>query len=300
MAHDPTKYRNKPTSIDQTLPGVATWPPEKLRRYAFFDLDGNRTFIQPSEFASKDPYPLPMPVDREGYLKEENSDRYWASGLADWLNVAEAIQRYGNGLASTSSILDFGCASGRFLRHAAFQTAAPIQVYGCDLAPANIDWMKKHLPSSINKTVNSNDPCLPFKDSSFDIVTAFSVFTHIDKSEESWLLELKRVIKPDGLLYVTIHNEASWNRISYRPATIRQFEHQNSFEENLEVTPEMMSGSMPHERMVFRKDHELVYNCNVWHSNGYVAREWSKHFEILHIADNAHGNFQSPVIMRSV
>jgi hypothetical protein len=35
------------------------------------------------------------------------------------------------------------------------------------------------------------------------------VFTHIDDLVDSWLLELRRTLKPSGLLYVTIHDDTS-------------------------------------------------------------------------------------------
>ena len=295
------QFRTKDTDIENVLPAISTWPREKLRRYRYTDLDGQRVPLDPRDFAHLDPHPLPKPIDREGYATEENSDRYWVSGLADWRNVTLAIDRH-LGDVEEFRLLDFGCASGRVLRHALTQpnkpTQAPAQVWGCDLAPANVAWMKKHLPSQLNCHVNSAEPELPFDNNHFDIVTAFSVFTHIDENETNWLLELKRIVRPGGILYLTIHNEATWNRAKDRPATIKQIERQNTFDENLQVDNEMLSKPMPEERIVFRKDHEAVYNCNVWHSDAYIRREWGQHFEILQIANNAHGSFQSPVIMR--
>ena len=35
------------------------------------------------------------------------------------------------------------------------------------------------------------------------------VFTHIDDLVDSWLLELRRTLKPGGRLYVTIHDDTS-------------------------------------------------------------------------------------------
>jgi len=292
------QFRAKATDIDNVLPTISTWPKEKLRRFRYTDLDGQRVTVEPSEFAHLDPHPLPKPIDREGYATEENSDRYWVSGLADWRNVSSAIERYLEG-NETFRLLDFGCASGRVLRHALTQAGSPTEIHGCDLAPANIEWIKRHLPAAIHCKVNSAQPKLPFDDNFFDIVTAFSVFTHIDKHEISWLLELKRIVRPGGILYLTIHNDATWSKAKDRPATIKQFEHQNKFDDNLKVDSEMMAGPMPRERIIFRKDHEAVYNCNVWHSDDYIRREWGEHFEILQIANNAHGNFQTPVILRS-
>lgn len=292
------QFRVKNTVIDNVLPAISTWPREKLRRFRYTDLDGERITLETAEFAHLDPHPLPKPIDREGYATEENSDRYWVSGLADWRNITSAVDRYLD-YERPLRILDFGCASGRVLRHAHADFNTATDIHGCDLAPANIEWIKRHLPDAINGTVNSSAPKLSYPDNAFDIVTAFSVFTHIDKNEIEWLLELKRTVRPGGILYLTIHNDATWEKAKDRPATIKQFEHQNQFDDNIKIAIEDLAKPMPKERIVFRKDHEAVYNCNVWHNDDYIRREWGRHFEILKIANNAHANFQTPVILRA-
>ncbi len=293
------QFRTKSTDIDNTVPAISEWPNEKLRNYRYTDLDGNRVLLNPSEFKQFDTWPMPKPIDREGYAKEENSDRYWVSGLADWQNVSKAIERYLK-TGRTVRLLDFGCASGRFLRHPLTQPSdKQVDLWGCDLAPANIAWIKRHLPPELNCVANSSKVRLPYDDNYFDFVTAFSVFTHINESEIDWLEELLRVIKCGGILYLTIHNEASWEQVPNRTSTKRMFELQNTFEENLKVDERMFEEAMPKERIVFRKDWEDVYNCNVWHSDSYIRREWGKHAEILQIANCAHLNFQTPVILRA-
>ena len=49
-------------------------------------------------------------------------------------------------------------------------------------------------------------PHLPFEDRSFDLIYCGSVFTHIDDLADAWLLELHRILTPEGRLYATIHD----------------------------------------------------------------------------------------------
>ena len=51
--------------------------------------------------------------------------------------------------------------------------------------------------------VNREQPPLDFPDDHFDLVTALSVFTHITDGWSDWLLEIRRVLKPGGLLIAT-------------------------------------------------------------------------------------------------
>jgi ubiquinone/menaquinone biosynthesis C-methylase UbiE len=51
-------------------------------------------------------------------------------------------------------------------------------------------------------------PPLEYEDSKFDFVYALSVFTHLDETLQfQWLLELRRVLRPEGILILTVYNE---------------------------------------------------------------------------------------------
>src|SRR5207244_2674608 len=52
-------------------------------------------------------------------------------------------------------------------------------------------------------------PPLAFEDRYFDFIYAGSVFTHIADLAEAWLMELRRIVRPGGRLYLTIQDERS-------------------------------------------------------------------------------------------
>lgn len=295
--HNTTRTKN--SDLDHVLPPVAQLMTDEFRKLHYTDLDSQAAVLNVDQFMDRDPWPLPMPVDRENYGTLAASPRYWATGLSDWLNVQQAISRYGAGDGELLRLMDFGCASGRVLRHALTFSEVETDLWGCDFAPSNIDWMKRYLPPSIKGFINNSIPHLPFPDHTFDVVTAFSVFTHIDKFEDAWLLELKRITKPDGLLYLTIQNEASWLKVPGRPKMLEHLERANSIDGNpIRVVDGIFEETLPLDRIVFKMSNDQNYNCNVWHSSDYVRNLWSRYFDVLHIADNAHTNFQSPVILR--
>jgi len=99
------------------------------------------------------------------------------------------------------SYLDFGCATGRVIRH--FGAAEPqIKTYGCDINRMHVDWCAKYLPENITVFQNHSIPTLSLPDNSIDMVSAFSVFTHIEAFETSWLMELRRILRPGGRLAI--------------------------------------------------------------------------------------------------
>src|SRR5207244_7454476 len=58
------------------------------------------------------------------------------------------------------------------------------------------------------------EPPLPYPDEHFDFLYAFSVFTHLSvELARRWIIELRRVVKPDGLLWFTIHGESYCDRL---------------------------------------------------------------------------------------
>jgi SAM-dependent methyltransferase len=96
-------------------------------------------------------------------------------------------------------VLDFGCGAGRTLRHFVAE-AREAEFWGCDIDAASIDWLNANLDPPIRGFVNAELPPLPRPDGSFDLIYAFSVFTHITDAWSAWLLELRRLLAPSGLL----------------------------------------------------------------------------------------------------
>src|ERR1043165_8053538 len=55
---------------------------------------------------------------------------------------------------------------------------------------------------------------LPYKDQMFDLIYSLSVFTHLSENHASqWLSEMNRVLKPGGILIITIHGLTALNTI---------------------------------------------------------------------------------------
>jgi SAM-dependent methyltransferase len=108
-------------------------------------------------------------------------------------------------------VLDFGCGAGRVLRHFVAEAAAGGEFWGCDLYPPTIEWLKANLSPPFRFYLSEGRP-LPHPDGHFDLIYAISVFTHITYDWSAWLLELHRILKPDGLLLATFIGPRVWER----------------------------------------------------------------------------------------
>jgi len=298
---DKSLTRRKKSDADNVLPPISELlEGEHGSDFTYTNLDGDSVNLDIAEVAKRDPFPLPMPVDREGYCSEDLTHRYWAMGYGDWQNVLDAMKRFlpSDSNAEKIRLLDFGCASGRVLRQAMTYSPDRVDAWGCDFAPTNIHWMKRYLPRAIKSFINTAVPHLPFEDNYFDIVTAFSVFTHIGQLEDAWLLELRRITRPGGLLYLTVQNDDSWELVLERPSALERLKKANKFENVVTVDEQLFSAPMPKQRIVLTMPGVKNYGYNVWHSNEYLRESWGRYFDLVHIGANAHASYQSVAILR--
>jgi SAM-dependent methyltransferase len=234
-------------------------------------------------YRSRDTAPIPSPGDREQYYGE-NHTGYWLSGLADALSVTKEAARLG--LAANPRYFELGCASGRVVRHLAVHTAVPITC--CDINKRHIEWIRLFLPERINAFHSAVNPHLPLEDNSIDIATAFSVFTHIDDFETAWLLELRRILRPGGLAYLTVATDHTWEQ--YRQQWIK--EHLLPLADRItdyRIDEQLFRGKLPREKTVFwwQGDRE-VYAAMVFHHAAYIRREWGRIFTVRDILPDRH------------
>jgi ubiquinone/menaquinone biosynthesis C-methylase UbiE len=105
------------------------------------------------------------------------------------------------------NVLDWGCGPGRVIRHMPQMIAHNCEFYGTDYNANSIQWCKKNLPG-IHFNHNSLEAVLPYEDNFFGVIYGHSIITHL--SEElhyAWFKELRRVLKPGGILYLTAQGD---------------------------------------------------------------------------------------------
>jgi len=200
---------------------------------------------------------LPRPRYITAVAGTPNVEHYLESGRDSLAAIHDMLARNGVDPLAAGDVLDFGCGSGRVLRH--WPRTPGIRLTGSDYNPALIAWCRRNY-RGIRFTVNTLDGPLPHADASFDFSYAWSVFTHLSEDlGDHWIRELHRVLRPGGLLFVTMHGEfyASW------------------------MSAQELQAFRAGDVVVHRGGASGTNVCAVFHNPASVRRKFGERFELL-------------------
>lgn len=212
-----------------------------------------------------DGYPIPSARLIYTVAGPTSVERFLEMGKAGAATLQNVLKMKGYALAG--DVLDFGCGCGRVIRHLARTNA---QLHGCDYNRWLVEWAHRNLTFA-DFARNQLRPPLPYPDASFDIVYAFSVFTHLTvENQAAWRDELARVLRHGGLLIPTFHGDAYADGRMTEPE-LREYR----------------AGKI----VVRAADHEGENWCASFHPGGTVEALFNPAFELVHFEpEGARGN----------
>src|SRR5882724_9421825 len=227
-------------------------------------------------------------------LGNASPDFYRADGLKSFSEFSDAASRHRE-LVSIRRMLDWGCGCGRVTVQFLLDGTIP-EVFGCDIDGEAIAWCQQHLREGKFQRIEPYPPT-PYPDQSFDLVIAYSVFTHLSRDlQNAWLTEMRRIISPGGLFIASVHGPFATS-FAFSPTSLGRF------------VPRLRDRFIRHT--ILREgivdttvDHALNgvapegYYRGVFQTREHTMKAWSKFFEILEYAEGGVGNFQDLVVMR--
>jgi SAM-dependent methyltransferase len=207
---------------------------------------------------------------------------------ASWLVKLEQLAGtlLPTGLAGARRIVDWGCGCARISRHLPPELRP--RAIGFDIDRMNVEWCRTNVHGMRFETC-AVEPPLDLEDDSVDVLFAHSVLTHLgEEHQHRWLAEIRRVLRPGGLAFLTVLAELSWYQRFYPTGR----------------TPEAIADYL--ERGFV--DHGWQYDVGVdadcpgayvqvSHGMGYVRSAWSGLFEIVDWIDGFAG-MQTLVVVR--
>jgi SAM-dependent methyltransferase len=111
------------------------------------------------------------------------------------------LERFGSLLSKDAAILDYGCGYGRLCAELA--DAGYLHVTGVDISSRMIERGRALFPGMDLRRIAG--AALPFAAEVFDACLLFAVLTCVptDAGQQALIAELRRVLRPGGILYVS-------------------------------------------------------------------------------------------------
>ncbi|HMS35425.1 MAG TPA: class I SAM-dependent methyltransferase [Ignavibacteria bacterium] len=247
------------------------------------------TYAIPSENEKYDldEYGLPVPPEEYWYGYGKDAEEHLSDARYDFDIMMNILKKENFNFKPGFKILDLGCAGGRLIRF--LKPYADIcEIWGTDINAEIIQWDKKYLRPPFNFAVTTTIPHLPFKDGYFNFIYCGSIFTHIDDLADAWLLELRRVLSKDGLLYITLHDYNTINELK-----------ENSIYKNLWLKKEMEQDQV---YINYKGKFSMLVKgrgpaSQVFYDMDYFCNSVSTFFETVSVNLIAYGH-QSGVLLR--
>ena len=233
----------------------------------------------------------PMPPSRLRYKVAGNDfiDWFERSGQLSVIDLERALASIGRSFGEFNDVMEWGCGCGRILRHLP-EPKAPKRLYGNDIDQEAIDWVAANLPW-VEISTTEGLPPLPYPDESFDLIYNHSVMTHLDERyQDAWLAELKRVLKPGGVVTLTVSGR-------------------NAFQMYLDTLP--AEGLVRNTQSAALHTQGLLYiGVDQWtgdfpdfyhtafHDVDYVFNRWSKYLDIRSYIPRGALDYQDMVVLQ--
>lgn len=106
-------------------------------------------------------------------------------------------------------VLDVGCGSGKLVQ---FLYNEGFNAYGCDNSKIAVYQTRKN--NVRGRIFLASASKLPFENNNFDLITSISVIEHLTQKQASnFLKEAKRILKPQGIIFIVTPNFATPLRV---------------------------------------------------------------------------------------
>jgi SAM-dependent methyltransferase len=230
----------------------------------------------------------------------DTGDACLRRGFKEYLLFKRLCESHAKSLTDCGAILDFGCGWGRLLRFF-MKDVSPKQLWGVDAWAPCIDAAKRTNPWCYFDVVMPTPPT-PFAPASFDLVYAYSVFSHLREDVHAeWLSELSRIMKPDGLLIATTFPRdhiLAFERLRHSGIP----EHDPVLDPYFKIYPTLFQhpekwlaeydrGGYCYEDFG-RGDGDAVI------PKGYVLNHWTKYFAFVDYIDDPRACDQNVIVMK--
>jgi SAM-dependent methyltransferase len=202
-------------------------------------------------------------------------------GYALKRKLEEAMGPYMPASTAGLRMLDWGCGAGRIARY----LVRDWNYTGIDIDQEAVGWCAQNIKGGTFQ-LQSLEPNTGFPAETFDAAIGISIFTHLREDDQfAWLKELSRVVKPTGLVAVSVCGATSLANAENDVPVIDILKSRGFCDTGVEATLKGVTA-------------DDSYYRNIYHTHDYIRRNWSRDFEVLDILPGFVGNMQDMVLLR--
>jgi ubiquinone/menaquinone biosynthesis C-methylase UbiE len=182
-----------------------------------------------------------------------------------------------------SVVLDYGCGWGRLIR-LLYKHVPYDKIYGVDPWDKSIELCKQYGVKANLAICDYVPDSLPF-DQQFDLIFAFSVFTHLsEKTAKTVFSTMRKYIHDDGILVITIRPKKYW--LNYKQGKFKN--------EMYQVHEKDGFAFIPHHREPINGD--ITYG-DASISLGYIEENFPQ-WDLVRVITNRVDPIQTIVFLR--
>jgi SAM-dependent methyltransferase len=242
---------------------------------------------------------LGMPIPPQKVMRRYAAapEIYLNAGKTQTQAMIDIVRGAGLDLNSSSRILDFGCGAARMTRWLRLLGDGP-EYWGVDVLGPDTFWARRALGEWLNIVTTTRLPHLPFEDRYFDLVYAGSVFSHIDDLAEAWLLELRRIVRPGGVLYLTVMDDTTVQILSTTRRDHLEKDVLLGNAEHIKIFDDYAARGA--STFVIRRSpiHTLKSaSPQVFYQAEFLKKHWGRWFDVVDYKLRAYG-YQSAIVLK--
>lgn len=213
--------------------------------------------------------------------------------------VKDVCAKHASPVRPGTEILDFGVSWGRIIRFF-LKDVDPATLHGVDISP---EFLGAARDTGVPGHLHQIQPLgrLPYPDGAFDLVYAYSVFTHLPEHvQDHWLAEISRTLKPGGLLVATVEPPRFLDYFApLDPADKKLHPWHAMMARKIQADPGMKA-RLQDNGFVYIPDrdgvNEVYGDCVM--TPAYVRDHWGRYLEVVDFLDDPKRFWQAVVVAR--
>lgn len=287
--------------LDRSMPGLdEAWQ----RIHALDDDQWLRALLRSVEIPSFEGFPMPgfPPEALQVGMVGSSNEGALREGMMFFRAVRDLCARHGQVWDGERRLLDFGTGWGRYAR-IFMRDFRPADIVGVDVDPSYIKVCRETFPYGRFETVPSLPPS-ELGDADFDLVIAYSVFSHLaEHAANAWIAEFARVLRPGGIVAITTQGR-TFLEVCERMRGRESFNH--PWHRNLArsfVDREACERAYDAGEFLFSPTGGGDARSSDFYGEalvppGYVERHWTRDFELLEYIDDRGYLPQALILLR--